>query len=182
MVAKSSYPACSIKEGSWSDFRNEVKHVDLELFNIIEQISPDKSYKLFEVTYRYGEKITDLGTICLPDKQGCSIRLDDPSLPNAYRDQLGYCPTPLILQLTRGSEVFLDTGERTIPINIFTPGDLYGLFEALMPLTSCPIVPCWSVTAGARSVFLGAKVTDALAHKRLRAEYEVSPEPPEKTQ
>jgi hypothetical protein len=174
MVKKSSHPISSIKEGCWANFRDAVKAVDPELFQIIEQISPSEKYKLFEVTYLYGEKITDLGTICLPDKNGHVYKLDDHRLPNEYREQLGYAPTPLILQLTKSSEVFVDTGERIIPLNVFIPGDLYGLFEAIMPLTSCPIAPCWSVTAGARSVFLGAKVTDAISHKRLRAEYGVN--------
>lgn len=60
------------------------------------------------------------------------------------------------------------------------PGDLYGLFESIMPLTGCSFTPCWSVTAGARSVFLGAKVTDTIGHKKLRAEYGVNIEPPKR--
>jgi hypothetical protein len=180
MASVSSKPVCRIREGSWKDFRLDVKHTDPELFNIIEKISPNQEYQLMEVTYFYGEKITDLGTICLPDEHGNLYRLEDLRLPNRYREQLGYCPTPLILQLSRGSEAFIDTGERIIPLNVFLPGDLYGLFEAIMPLTDCPISPCWSVTAGARSVFLGAKVSDALGHKRLRAEYSVTAEPPKR--
>jgi hypothetical protein len=161
------HPACSIKEGSWEDFRLDIKKVEPKLFEIIEKISPSSKYKLFEVTYQYGEKITDMGTICLPDKEGRSVRLDDSRLPEKYRDQLGYCPTPLILQLTKGAEVFVDTGERIIPLNI-------------MPLTNCPIAPCWSVTAGARSVFLGATVSNAIGHRRLREEFRVRQEPPKK--
>ncbi len=174
MAVKLPHPACTIREGSWIDFRDDVKKVDAELYEIIEQISPNQKYKLIEATYLYGEKITDLGTICLPDKDGRLHRLDDSRLPDKYREQLGYCPTPLILQLTNGSEVFVDTGERIIPLNVFTPGDLYGLFEAIMPMTGCPIAPCWSVTSGARSVFLGASVADAIGQKRLRAEYGVN--------
>lgn len=181
MISSLSQSEPRIKEGTWADFRQDVEKVNPELFAIIEKISPGNQYKLFEATYFYGEKITDLGTICLPSKNHPTpLRLDDPRLPNAYRDQLGYCPTPLILQLTRGSEVFVDTGERIIPFNIFTPGDLYGLFETMMPLTGCPVSPCWSVTAGARSVFLAAKVTDTLGHQRLKAEYHIKLEPPKK--
>jgi len=180
MAVKLPHPACTIREGSWIDFRDDVKKVDAELYEIIEQISPNQKYKLIEATYLYGEKITDLGTICLPDKDGRLHRLDDSRLPDKYREELSYGPTPLILQLTNGSEVFLEAGERIIPLNVFTPGDLYGLFEAIMPMTGCPIAPCWSVTSGARSVFLGAKVTDAIGHKKLRAEYGVSSEPPKK--
>ncbi len=174
------HPACSIKEGTWLDFRESVKKVNLELFDIIEKIAPDQHYKLFEVTYLYGEKITDLGTVCLPGKDGRPLRLDDPKLPNVYREQLGYGPTPLILQLSNGSEVFVDTGERIIPLNVFTPGDFFGLFEAVIPLTESSFLPCWNVTAGARSVFMGARVSDAIGHKRLRSEYGILAEPPKR--
>ncbi|MDX2165258.1 MAG: hypothetical protein SFW07_07585 [Gammaproteobacteria bacterium] len=180
VTLKKSHPACSVKEGTWEDFRHDVKKVNPKLFEIIEKISPSNKYKLLEVTYVYGEKITDMGTICLPDKNGRTVRLDDPTLPEKYREQLGYCPTPLILQLTKTAEVFVDTGERIVPLNIFTPGDLYGLFEAIMPLTNCPIAPCWSVTAGARSVFMGATVSNSIGQRKLRETYGVRQEPPKK--
>jgi len=176
----STQPACILREGTWTDFRESVKKVNPELFRIIEQISPDKNYKLIEAEYLYGEKITDMGTICVTDKEGKLARLDAPSVPNSLKEQLSYCPTPLILQLTNSSEVFVDTGERIVPLNIFTPGDLYGLFEAITPLTGCSISPCWSVTSGGRLVFLGAKITDAIAHKRLRTEFGVPITPPQK--
>ncbi len=169
---------CQLQEGTWDDFRNEVKNVEPELFNIIEKISPGEQYKLFKVVYPYGEKITDLGTICLPNNGGEVIRLDDHRTPKKLQQQLGYCPTPMILQLHNGSEVFVETGERIIPLNVFKPGDLYALFEVMVPLTGSSFTPCWSVTAGARSVFLGAKVTDSISHKRLFAEYGVASEPP----
>jgi hypothetical protein len=180
MTTTSFRSGAAVREGSWKDFRDSVKEVNQGFYEVIEQINPSDKYGLIEVTCPYGEKITDLGTICLPDKDGVFRRLDDPRLPNKYRELLGYCPTPLTLQLTNGAEVFVDTTERIIPLNIFAPGDLYGLFEALMPLTGCPISPCWSVTAGARSVFLGAKVTDAIGHKRLKEKYGVKVQPPNK--
>jgi hypothetical protein len=148
MKKKPPYSVNAIREGSWSDFRQAVKNVNVELFQIIEQISPSKKFKLYEVTYGYGEKITDLGTVCLPDSTGELFKLNAPELPDSYREQLGYCPTPLILQLTNGSEVFVDTQERIIPLNIFTPGDLYGLFESIIGLNSLSYFPllecnCW---------------------------------------
>jgi hypothetical protein len=67
--------------------------------------------------------------------------------------------------------VFIEAGDRIIPLNIFHPGDLYGLFEAIVPLTGSPITPCWSVTSGGRSVFFAAKITDAVCYKRVKAEF-----------
>lgn len=173
-------PECIFTEGTWLDFRDEIKKVDQELFNIIEKISPSKKYQLFKGEYLYGEKITDLGTICLPNEKGQLRRLDDGEISSRLKDQFNYCATPLIIQVGNGAEVFIEAFDRIIPLNVFHPGDLYGLFEAVTPLTDCPIRPCWSVTAGARSVFFSAKISDAIGHKRLRTVYNAPEIPPKR--
>ena len=178
MKKKTQKKACIFEEGSWSDFREDVKRVQPELFNIIEKISPGKEYKLIKARYLYGEKITDMGTICVPDKRYQPIRLDNPQVSVDLKEELGYGPTPLILQLSNAAEVFVEAGERIIPLNVFNPGDMYGLFEAIVPFTGCPMFPCWSVTSGARSVFLAAKVTDAIGYKKLKGEFGISLPPP----
>jgi hypothetical protein len=180
MEVTSRFEKCVIQEGSWSDFRNEVKKVNLELFNIIEKISPNEKYRLIKAKYAYGEKITDLGRICVPDKLGRLTNLDDPNVSPDLKEKLAYCPTPLILQLTKGAEVFVEPEDRVVPINIFKAGDLYGLYEVLVPFTGVPVVPCWSITSGGRSVFLAAQVSDAIGHKNLRLEFGVPSIPPKK--
>lgn len=173
-----SQPACEITEGTWLDFRDDVKRVEPELFQIIEKLNPGKKYTLIKARYLYGEKITDFGTIRVPDGKGKLVRLDDPNVSPDLKTKLGYCPTPLTLQLKNASEVFIDTEDRLVPLNVFNPGDLYGLYEILVPFTGCPSVPCWSITSGGRSVFLTAKISDAIGHKRLRAEFNISTQAP----
>lgn len=179
-MRQTEYLPCIFEEGSWADFSHLVEKAEPELFRLINQINPDKSYKLIKATYLYGEKITDLGTICVPNAQGNLVKLDDASVSAELKESLGYCPTPLILQLSAASEVFVETFERIMPLNLFTPGDLYGLFEALVPLTGCPMTPYWSVTSGARSVFLLARVSDAIGHNRLKAEFNLSAAAPKR--
>lgn len=171
---------CIVIEGSWKDFRDEVKKVEPELFQKIEQIDPNEKYKLLKIAYPYGEKITNLGSICIPNEDGGVHALYDSRTSEHYKKLLDYCPTPLILQLKNSSEVFVEAGDRIIPLNVFKPGDLYGLFEIMVPLTGCPFMPCWSVTSGARSAFMGAKITDAVSHKRLRSEFGIPEDPPAK--
>lgn len=180
MSPKRPQPACILTEGTWLDFREAVQRVEPELFDIIEKISPGKKYKLIKARYLYGENITDLGTICVPDNAGQLARLDDPNVATDLKEELGYCPTPLILQLTNAAEVFVEAEGRVVPLNVFMPGDLYGLYEILVPFTGCAVVPCWSITSGGRSVFLAAKVSDAIGHRRLRAEFSVPASPPKK--
>lgn len=172
--------SCVFQEGTWLDFRGDVKKVNIELFNLIEAIDPNKRYKLIKGKYLYGKKITDFGTICVPNPSGKLVRLDDPSVPTELREKLNYCPTPLMIQLSNASEVFVELEERIVPLNVFNPGDLYGLYEILVPFTGCPAVPCWSITSGARSVFLAAKVSDAIGHNNLRTAFKNVPSQPPK--
>jgi hypothetical protein len=171
---------CEFREGTWLDFREDVQKSDPELFRLLEAIEPNKKYKLIKAKYLYGEKITDFGTICVPNKDGKLVRLDDRSVAPELYEKLSYCPTPLILQLTNASEVFVELEERIVPLNVFSPGDLYGLYEILVPFTGCPAVPCWSITSGGRSVFLAAKIADSIGHNNLRTEFKNVPRQPPK--
>jgi hypothetical protein len=180
MNNQNQIPECIFTEGSWLNFRDEVKKVDPELFDIIEKISPTKKYKLFKGEYLYGEKITDFGTICLPDEAGKLFRLDSPKISDYLKNQLSYSVTPLILQLGNGAEVFVEALDRIIPLNVFKPGNLYGLFEVVGLLSNCVVRPCWNVTSGARSVFFAAKISDAIGHRRLFVEYQTPEKPPKR--
>lgn len=180
MVRPLTHQACELKTGTWLDFRDDVRKVEQELFNIIERINPNKKYRLIKARYLYGEPITNLGTICVPDKRGQLVRLDNVNVVYELKNLLGYCPTPLTLQLNNASEVFVETKDRIIPINVFMPGDLFGLYEVLVPFTNCPAIPCWNITSGSRSVFLAAKISDAIGHKKIRKEFNVPAEPPKR--
>jgi len=176
VLAKAQTAPCHFIEGAWADFRDDVRATDRELADIIDEISPDSKYKLIKGAYRYGEQITHLGTIYVPNQHGQSTPLYDQSVTAKLKEQLGYATTPLALQLNKTSEVYVETPSRVIPLNIIHRGDMFGLFESLKSYTQCPIVPCWSVASGARSVFLAPKVSDAIGNKNLKKAYNVSPD------
>lgn len=158
------------EEGTWTDFRDEVKKVNYELYDIIEQISPDKKYKLVKVQYPYGEYILERGIPRLPYASENYFRVDNPCMPSHLKEQLCYCSTPLALQLKNSGEVFLETNDRIVPLYIFSPGSLFGLFESASYLSGRETTPIWDVTAGARSVLMVPKISDAIAHNKIRTE------------
>ncbi|MFN3234403.1 MAG: hypothetical protein ACE365_03170 [Gammaproteobacteria bacterium] len=175
-MTKSHIP--SIEKCYWEGVRDRVKKINRTLFDIIEQISPSERLFLYKIRYPYGQKITKFGTLMIPDSEQSFIPITSPQAPRGIQSQLTYCPTPLILQLSNKAEVFLDLEERTIPLNVIQPGDLYGLFESIIKMTNCPMRPIWDVSSGMRSTFMLPRVTDKHRHFKLKLAYNAPSRPP----
>lgn len=168
-----SYDEVSFVHGVWADFREDVFAVAPELASIIDEISPGKEFPLIKARYTYGTKITNLGEVQLPSRDNNPIYLRSSASDPKLRELLDYCPTPMILQLRNTAEAFIEAGSRIVPLNVFHPGDLYGLMEFLEVPTGCEFTPCWSVTSGIRSVFMSAKIGNDRGNQRLQKEYRI---------
>ena len=81
--------------------------------------------------------------------------------------------------LSSSNEVFVETKRRVVPLNYFLPGNLFGVFEVMNQLTNNFSEPMWSVTAGARSVFLLPRINDAIGHNKIRKEFNSVLKPPQ---
>jgi len=165
----SQYNTSLIQEFTWDDVRKKVQEVDPTLAKLIDQISPSKKYKLFQVKYAYGDLILKDGVLQLPIKKGCLLPVTDPSLDASLKEKLGYNTIPLFLTLHNSNEVFIDTGTRVIPLNLFRAGSLLGLFETADKCFN--FSSKWSVSAGARSIFMLPKISETGGFKRLRLQY-----------
>ncbi len=77
----------------WVDVRDDVRRVNKAFFDIIEQISPDRSLPIYKLRYRYGEKIVDRGTFQFPSN---SIRHVSVFSKQELED-FNYCAIPLHL-------------------------------------------------------------------------------------
>lgn len=162
----------SLQELTWAEARDDVIKVNPELAAIIDQISPSKSFKLIKASYAYGDLIVDDGVLQLPDEQGNVLPIT--AISNNIADKLTYSPIPLFLTLEKANEVFVDTGSRIVPLNLFKPGSLLGLFESADYLFNMHSKPHWSVSAGARSLIMLAKLTESSGLRRLRSEFKLS--------
>lgn len=162
----------------WNNVREDVRAVNPVLFHSIEKIEPNKNLSFIKARYPYGTLIIDQGVIHLPTKNGSILPLDNPGISTELRKKLSYSPIPLGLLLNKSSEVFIDINQRPIPLNFLNPGELFGVFEALSLLTGTISTPIWSVSAGARSIFMLPKITESTSHRRLKLKYGVRKEPP----
>lgn len=161
----------------WKDVRQEVKNA--ELVRIIDNLDPGKKLRFLRLQYSYGSTIVHEGNIQIPIERDKCVPLQDPLVPSYVKELLNYSTIPLGLLLNKASEIFIETNQRIIPLNILKPGYLFGLFETLSILSNSPEpTPVWSVFAGARSAFMLPKITDALSHRRLRLEFGLPSDPP----
>lgn len=154
----------SMQRLSWKDIRTEVAAVNKDLFNIIEEINPSEQYSLYKASYSFGTKIVDKGKFCF----------------DSINQELDYSTIPLALIINKSCEVFIENKQEIISLNLLSAGQLFGLFEVLEKQTNTESKqPPWSMTAGARSIFILPKITDMNAHRRVMREYKVDSRPPQ---
>jgi len=167
-----------IKETYWDEVRSDVARFNPELAKICDEISPGKEYPLLRVRYPYGATIVDKGIFHIPYK-GNLVPITHFDVPMHLKEKLRYSPIPFSLVLHNDIEVFVESGERIIPVNFHKSGNVFGAFESMDLLANIQSNPIWSVSAGARSVFMLPRITDKIGHNRLRKEFGIScDEPP----
>jgi hypothetical protein len=166
MLATKTSEVAKLKEYTWEEVREEVKAVNPKLYEIIEQLSPPKKFGLYKFRYPYGMKIIDNGRLNIPLENGKSSFLSD----TTAQKSLSYRSIPLALVLRNASEVFIEDDDRIVPMRLLKPGDLFGVFEALDPPDQESSASVTNVSAGARSAFMLAKISNSINHKRLTKE------------
>ena len=75
-----------IQQLTWAEAREDVKRADQALAKIIDEISPDKNYSLFKVTYSFGDLVVKDGLLQLPQGKGHLRPLTDADLDNKIKE------------------------------------------------------------------------------------------------
>lgn len=161
----------NIQEVSWDDARSEIYTFNPELVEICDQINLSKEHSLFKLNYRYGDIIINKGKLYLPRNNHDLIAIDDVSVPSYISKSLNYSHIPLSLITHGTNEVFVDVKDGIIPLNFFTTGNLFGLFEIMDMRNGISSQPIWSVSAGGRSVFMLPRIADMVGHNRIKKEF-----------
>ena len=156
-----------IEELVWKDIRNEMINVSKELVTIIDEFSPNKDFPLFRVKYPFGTKIVNNSMFHLPmDIQGIS------GLEATIKSSLSYGAVPLGIIMKNAVELFFDVNQKIFSQALYDKGLNLGVSEYLGWHNQ------YSITAGARSLYMLPKISEALAHKQLRKRYNVMEFPP----
>lgn len=154
---------------TWQQIRHDVCKVNSTLADILDAIDPGKNLPILKASYAFGEKVLDGGKLA---------RFASPEYNKICQEQVTYSPVPLGLFLNKTCEAYVEINDRIIPIFVQGPGATVGKFETLNILEGLRTNPPWNLRAGARSLFMLAKINNALWHKRLIRHYGITTQAP----
>lgn len=159
-----------VRCGCWKDFREDFANLNDQFVNVIDEVDPDDSCKIYSLQYRYGEKVFDDAGFYLPGNQALSLLGDD---DKDIVNDLCYACIPLFTMLKNSVELYAATHDYVAPINIFYPGDIGGIYESLTYVLrlAVDLRPSWVLSAGANTVCFLGKTSNATKHRRLCLAY-----------
>lgn len=161
--------SASLKEITWSSIAEKVAKANPKIAEFINAINPGDNYPLFIGSYPYGSLFVDEGTPNLPASDGTLVPIHDSRIPKKTRELLGYSTIPLCIWLNTTGEVFVDFDNCRIPLNVFMPGSVCGLWEALDSEEYSKRI--WSISIGTHTLFTLPKINDANNLRRLEKKY-----------
>lgn len=171
-----------ITELMWDDARKYLLPLNPELTTIIDKLSPNKNHTIFKVSYCYGDNLLQNNAeFFLPSKSGL-VAITDASVSTHIKKKLGYNfqSNPIGIVLKNSFELFISLKERVIPFGLIRPGRVFGLWRLFDEgITFAPRNFPWGLTAGARSLFMLAKISEQKRHQRLKHTFNLSPDKPQ---
>ncbi len=170
-----------IEELSWHDIRTEVKAVNPKLTAIIDDISPDSSYKIFKASYAFGEEMLKEGHLQVPTDSGILAPLHSAHISKDIQDSLSYNlgTNPVSVILQGSAEIFIIQDEYPVSLyGLIPPGKILSTWKVLSEDPSLSPIFRWNMSSGARSLFMLPKISKATAHKRIAKELGLQQEPP----
>jgi hypothetical protein len=171
----------SIEELTWEKAKKDFSRLNSNLASIIDDIDPDCEHTFIKVVYPYGSKILDKSQLYLPtlEKNLCSF--DSKEVDLNIKQKLAYClgANPVAFVLKNSVELFFELENHIIPFGIVPEGKVFGTWRFLdQEDTHCPKTLLWGLTAGARSIFMLPKISQAIGHNKLINQFNITTDKP----
>lgn len=156
----------------WLTARPAFIQEEPELVAIIDELSPDNTFKLLKVSYPYGSIIHENGFMHLPVDNKNTLPINHVDISLALKKQLDYSNLPLGCIVNRhGVEIYRELEDRVHSIAFFTTGLNLGPWEFFDPPTP------YTISAGARTIQMLPKIADYAFHSKLKAIGVTTPPP-----
>lgn len=166
----------TLKPTTWAKVADQVKAVNPELYQIISDIDPGPSYRLYVGEYPYGCQILKRGMFQIPLRNGEMVPLSDPRVPKRMQADLEYNvgSNPVSLLLKNSVEIFLNKSVTadTLAFSTVAEGSLLGTSRITSEIKQQPAF-LWNMSSGARTISMLPKISQAKKYKRLRSELNI---------
>jgi len=151
----------------WDNVREQISRVEPRFTQIIDELSPDKSFSIYLAYYPYGEIIKNTHTL------NANIARDINSDQDSF---------PMTMLLDKNLEIFIDLKDEkiSIPWQIYSPGDLFPFSHILRIKNQRIYAPngLLMLTSGARSVFMLPNIGCFVNHVNLQGDFNIQLPPP----
>lgn len=157
-----------VEELTWAQARGQVKDVCQRFTAIVDEINPNKELTFFKIKYPYGSHIIHEGTLNVVTEAGQIVSIKDAAAPKTLKESLSYNSVPLGININNGIEVYRELSDRVFSIASWEKGLDLGIWEYMGWTTP------YSVSAGARSVYMVPRISLTSGHKKLKREYGIT--------
>lgn len=172
----------NVEELTWEKAGPIIETVAPHLVEAIDELPAEKRFPFYKASYHFGTQIIDQNGVYLPLADGDNISFNDPHLPDSIKKGLGYITgkaNPIGLTLNKKCEFYLQYGEKVTPYTVLNPGEIFGLSKNFSNGINDIYSTClWDLVAGAKSVFMLAKVSNNPQHTSLKRKYDLSSRAP----
>ena len=169
-----------IKKVLWKEIRPKVLKVNEQLTKIIDDIDPDVKLPLYFARYPYGSAIVNEGIFYVPNNEGEIVPIDDNRIDNKMREDFSYSgnglPAGVILTNTAHESIGLTN--QLLPMGVVSPGTIFALWRKLDQISTFHPIKMFTITAGARFIFMLPNISDYSLHKNLKRDFNVRQAPP----
>lgn len=169
---------------TWKECRETVAKLNLDIVNIIDNLSGSAKYRLLKVRYPYTAPIQSNGVFNL-NIDGEIIPHTDSKVPGEIQKLLDYpfVGMPLGLTLQGTIEVHTWTASHSVPLNMISPGIVYSLVSVLdYAKPSHLLRSAFSLKSGCESILLLPAISDKIRNEALQKKYSLTlPDPLPKT-
>ncbi|VEG91208.1 hypothetical protein [Legionella spiritensis] len=165
-----------IEKFSWNEIKHAVQRVNLPLFQLIEQIAPDKDIPFFLAHYDFGEHFGIKNHAYLPAKHGRLEKIDSPHTDRELFAHLGYGKhsIPLGMIVDKYCEWhYFGESDRIFPDCVQGPGAIFNM-QIVFDEDKTVENNVLSVSSGALSSFLLPNIGCQRKHARIQKYYDVS--------
>lgn len=164
----------TVQKIHWNEIKHIVKNINLEFFNLLEEISNTHELPFYLAKYKYGSLIGKKRDVYLPDNSGDLYILGKKNLSCELSRALEYGSKslPLGMILNNYCEWFYhqDSTGNSFPFAIQGKGTIFNqqiIFNEEQSVENNTI----SVSAGAKSVFMLPYIGCQVQHERIKNKY-----------